>query len=164
MACAAIAIAACTSATSHAPAAHPAAHPAARPAAPPLTPARRADAALEGLYRAPHATRYRCDTGADGWCDADVEDLMAVADHGDGTLGVHVLISADNAHSCTFAGDLKQEPVRGAPRWVFHDEANENPCTLSLEKADTGLELHATGCRDYCGTRASLDAAFTLHD
>src|SRR3954471_8254024 len=100
MACVAILVSACA----------PAAHTPAAPVTPsnkliappaPVAPRRLHDPDLEGLYRASHATRYLCDTGVDGWCDADVEDLMAVSDHGNGVLGVHVLIAADNGHSCT---------------------------------------------------------------
>jgi hypothetical protein len=154
IACAALVLAACT------PAASPKPVLPGVPASPPSV------SVVEGLYRAPHNTRYRCDEAVDGWCNADVEDLMAISDHGGGILGVHVLIAGINAHTCRFAGDFTADrsPTASTPRWVFHDQEHVDPCTLALEKATHGLELHADGCRTYCGANAYLDASFTLQD
>ncbi len=127
----------------------------------PARPATPHASSIAGLFHAQHATRFRCDTGVDGWCDADVEDLLTVCDRGDGVIGVHVLIAARNAHTCAFAGELRPE---NASRWVFHHDDEEGRCTLALEHTARGLELHADGCRSYCGANAYLDDVFTVHD
>jgi hypothetical protein len=116
---------------------------------------------MAGDYSAPHSVMMVCEGGDDGWCEEDVADSMTVRESGD-DLDVAIDLVQTNGHTCTFEGHLAHDPDPAAARWTFHSDetADDGPCTLTLEQADTELRIAAEGCRYYCGARASLDASF----
>src|SRR5689334_7156947 len=112
---------------------------------------------MAGDYSAPHSVMMVCEGGDDGWCEEDVADSMTVHESGD-DLDVAIDLVQTNGHTCTFEGHLAHDPSPAANRWTFHsaDEAEDGPCTLTLERVDSELRLAADGCRYYCGARATL--------
>jgi hypothetical protein len=139
---------------------------------------------MTGSYLAPHTIMMVCGYGDDdgdddgdvdgdddgddgggggGWCEEEVTDHMDVREADGEGLAVSIELVRTNAHTCSFEGVLVPDPRAPAPtrRWVFQsDDELEGPCTLQLEQSGRRVDLHADGCRYYCGARASLDATF----
>lgn len=127
---------------------------------------KRATSSLSGDYSAPHTIRMVCDGGQpqdpDGWCEENVEDTMTIRERVNGSIDVAIELVGTNAHTCSFEGTLERtvDGEASARRWRFQSDDEESPCSLVIEHAAKLVTIRAEGCREYCGVRASLDAAF----
>jgi hypothetical protein len=98
----------------------------------------------------------------DDMCPEEGEDTLELRELRTGKLAVEIELVRTNGHTCTFEGELtymgSSEP--GIERWSSSESTDEVECTLELLKRADAIEISSTGCREYCGARASLDARF----
>ena len=112
-------------------------------------------------YCQAHEVPVVCDQPPPGedMCPQQAEDTLELHEVSASSLAVTIELVRTNGHTCSFEGTLS----RAAPaeqRWIFTDPNIDAPCTLELVERGNEIEINATGCRDYCGTRATLDGQF----
>jgi hypothetical protein len=115
-------------------------------------------------YCEQHEVPIVCDSPPPGedMCPEEAEDVLELRSLHNGKLAVAISLMRTNGHTCTFDGELSRartsEP--GTERWTFSESNEDSDCTVELVKGETAIDITSTGCRDYCGVRAILDARF----
>lgn len=115
---------------------------------------------LYGSFESAHTVMVVCEKP--DWCETKVTDTLKISEAADGRLELAIGLVQANAHTCTFEGRL--DPV-SADEWEYRtpEPAGERgACHLRLTRKDRQLLVRSTGCREYCGARASLHADFEI--
>lgn len=125
---------------------------------------------LTGAYRNRHEIMVVCGDNPDGWCAEIVTDSLVIQEGDAGGVYVAIGLVQTNAHSCTYEGAMTARDPAELPPGVDEawrvvepaDDDGEGGCTLDLTRTGADLMVTSEGCRDYCGTRASLFASFPI--